>query len=101
MDDWGYRLHTALIARWPGTPVDKRIDALVQFADVLPTFVDAAGGKYPKSRYDGTSFLKAIQGRTEIHREFAFGMHNNLPEGPPYPTRTVTDGSFGTSTTFS
>ena len=93
--NWDTGLHTALIARWPGTtPVDKRTDALVQFADVLPTFVDAAGGKYPKSRYDGTSFLKVIQGRTEIHREFAFGMHNNLPEGPPYPTRTVTDGSY-------
>ena len=93
--NWDTGLHTALIARWPDTtPVGKRTDALVQFADVLPTFVDAAGGKYPKSRYDGTSFLKVIQGRTDVHREFAFGMHNNLPEGPPYPTRTVTDGSY-------
>ena len=55
--NWDTGLHTALIARWPDTtPVGKRTDALVQFADVLPTFVDAAGGKYPKSRYDGTSF---------------------------------------------
>ena len=36
--NWDTGLHTALIARWPGTtPVGKRTDALVQFADVLPT----------------------------------------------------------------
>ena len=93
--NWDTGLHTALIARWPGTtPVGKRTDALVQYADILPTLVAAGGGKPPKTRYDGSSFLPVLQGRADTHRQFAFGMHNNLPEGPPYPTRTVTNGTY-------
>ena len=43
---WNTGLHTALIARWPGA-VDpgRRTDALVQYADVLPTLLDLAGKK--------------------------------------------------------
>ncbi|MCK4960421.1 MAG: heparan N-sulfatase, partial [Planctomycetes bacterium] len=28
------------------------------------------------------------------HRQFAYSMHNNIPEGPPYPIRSVTDGKW-------
>ncbi|HBE69934.1 MAG TPA: heparan N-sulfatase, partial [Planctomycetaceae bacterium] len=38
-------LHTALIARWPGhVEAGTTTDALVQYADIAPTLVDAAGG---------------------------------------------------------
>ena len=90
---WNTGLHTALIAKWPGI-VDpcKRTDALIQYADVLPTLLDLAGGKYDK--LDGTSFIGALKGQTDAHRKYVYGMHNNFPEGPPYPTRTISDGKY-------
>ena len=93
--NWDTGLHTALVARWPGkVPVGKRTDALVQFADVLPTLFDAAGGQSDAKAYDGSSFLPVLLGKADRHRQFVYGMHNNVPEGPPYPIRTITDGNF-------
>ncbi|MEM9481987.1 MAG: sulfatase [Verrucomicrobiota bacterium] len=88
-------VHTALIAHWPGvTPTGKRTDALVQYADVLPTLLDAAGAEAVDGQFDGSSFLGVLKGETDEHRKFAYGSHNNIPEGPPYPIRSVTDGDF-------
>ncbi len=88
-------LHTALIARWPGkVAAGKRTDALVQYADVLPTLIDAAGGNTSAHTYDGTSFLPVLLGRAPQHRKYVYGVHNNIPEGPAYPIRTVSDGRF-------
>ncbi|MCA8995350.1 MAG: heparan N-sulfatase, partial [Planctomycetaceae bacterium] len=85
---------TALVARWPGVvAAGKRTDALVQYTDVLPTLMAAVGADVAADQFDGTSFLSVLQGETDSHREYAFGMHNNLPEGPAYPIRTVTDGT--------
>ena len=93
--NWDTGLHTALVARWPGvTAVGQRTDALVQYADVVPTLVEAAGGKTDTADFDGTSFLSVLKGETHKHRDYVYGMHNNLPEGPAYPIRTVTDGEF-------
>ena len=93
--NWNTGLHTALVARWPGqVPVGKRTDALVQYADILPTFMDLAGQSCHGSQYDGTSFKDVLLGKTHKHRQFAYGMHNNIPEGPPYPIRSVTNGQY-------
>ena len=90
--NWSTGLHTALIAAWPEhIAAGRRTDALVQYADVAPTLVELAGGK-PSAAFDGTSFAAVLQGKTDSHREFAYGIHNNLPEGPRYPIRSVTDG---------
>jgi uncharacterized sulfatase len=93
--NWDTGLHTALIARWPGRIAPgQRTDALVQYADVLPTFVDAAGGDVSKHGYDGTSFMPVLLGRKSRLRKFVYGMHNNIDEGPAYPIRTVSDGQY-------
>ncbi|UCG47748.1 MAG: sulfatase [Phycisphaerales bacterium] len=93
--NWDTGLHTALIARWPGRIAPgKRTGALVQYCDVLPTLVDAAGGEAAAHDYDGTSFLPVLLGKTPTHRRFVYGMHNNIPEGPAYPVRTVSDGQY-------
>lgn len=92
--NWDTGLHTALVARWPGKiTAGKRTDALVQYADVLPTLLEVAGANETVDEMDGSSFLAVLIGEQDRHREFAFGMHNNLPEGPAYPIRTVTDGT--------
>ena len=93
--NWDTGLHTGMIARWPGriTP-GRRTDALVQYADVMPTLIEAAGGEVSRHDYDGTSFLPVLLGKTSAHRKYVYGMHNNLPEGPAYPIRTVSDGEY-------
>lgn len=93
--NWDTGVHTALMARWPGKiKSGRRTDALVQYADVAPTLVDAAGGDWEELPTDGTSFLGVLRGEAASHRNFAYGMHNNYPEGPPYPIRSITDGKY-------
>jgi len=95
--NWDTGLHTALVARWAGrVPAGVRTDALVQYADVLPTLLELAGGNPadPKLALDGTSFAAVLRGQTQTHRTFVYGAHNNIPEGPAYPVRTVTDGQW-------
>lgn len=84
-----------MIARWPGvTPKAKRTDALVQYADVVPTLIEAAGGEVDAAKLDGTSFLGVLRGQTETHRQYVYGTHNNVPEGPSFPIRTISDGTY-------
>lgn len=47
-----------------------------------------------KHDYDGTSFLSVLLGKASRHRQYVYGMHNNIPEGPAYPVRTVSDGQY-------
>ncbi len=93
--NWDTGVHTALIARWPGVvAAGKRTNALVQYADVLPTLLDAAGHQPDAAKFDGTSFLAVLKGQIDSHRQYAYGTHNNVPEGPPYPVRSITDGTY-------
>jgi N-sulfoglucosamine sulfohydrolase len=92
---WAQGLRTALVVRWPGrVKPGARTEALVQYADVLPTLLEIAGGKPETLGFDGRSFLRVLTGESARHREFAYAMHNNIPEGPPYPIRSLTDGRF-------
>ena len=89
---WDTGLHTALIARFPQRiEAGKRTNALVQYADILHTLLEIAGAE-PKG-LDGRSFDAVLRGKEKKHRAFVYGMHNNFPEGPPYPTRTISDGT--------
>ncbi len=93
--NWDTGLHTALVARWPGRiAAGTRTGAIVQYTDIVPTFLDAAGGDASKHAFDGTSFLPVLLGKTKTHRRYAYGVHNNVPEGPPYPIRTIFDGTY-------
>lgn len=88
-------VHTALIARWPGiVPAGKRTEALVQYADVLPTLTDFAGIRFIRNPFDGSSFSGVLLGKQPQHRNYVFGVHNNIPEGPSYPIRSITDGRY-------
>jgi uncharacterized sulfatase len=89
---WDTGLHSALIARFPGRiEAGKRTDALVQYADIFPTLLEIAGAE-PKG-LDGWSFAGVLREKEKKHRAYVYGMHNNFPEGPPYPTRTISDGT--------
>ncbi|MFW6163322.1 MAG: sulfatase [Planctomycetota bacterium] len=92
--NWNTGIHTGFVVRWPGrVQPGRRTDAMIQYADVLPTLLEAAGGEPQAGDFDGSSFLPVLLGEADHHREFAYFMHNNIPEGPPYPIRAVTDGT--------
>ena len=92
--NWDMGVHTGLIVRWPGkVKAGVRTNALVQYNDVLPTLIDALGGKVSEE-FDGSSFLSVLKGEKIEHRKYAYFMHNNIPEGPAYPIRSITDGTY-------
>ncbi len=93
--NWDTGIHTGLIARWPEKIEGGRTtDAVVQYADILPTLLTLAGGDCNGKPYDGRSFAGVLRGEETSHRQYAYGLHNNIPEGPRYPIRTVTDGGW-------
>ena len=93
--NWDIGLRSALIARWPGKIKPGSVcDALVQIADITPTFIHAAGGDPKKFALDGQSFLDVLTGKTKTHRKYVYGVHNNVPEGNPYPIRSLRDEEF-------
>ncbi len=91
---WDTGLHTTLVARWPDRiQAGGRTEAIVQYADVVPTLLELANVK-SQHTFDGTSFAAVLRGEKETHREFAYATHNNIPEGPAYPVRSITDGQW-------
>ncbi len=83
--------HSSMIVKWPGTVrAGTETHAIVQYEDITPTLVDIVGGT-PIAGLDGRSFKAVLAGNATHHREVAFGIHNNIPEGPAYPIRSVRD----------
>lgn len=92
--NWSAGVKSAMIAKWPGKiKPGTETKAIVQYEDILPTFVEIAGGKKLKG-IDGKSFYKVLVGKTDSHRKYAFHVHNNIPEGPAYPIRSISDGKY-------
>jgi uncharacterized sulfatase len=90
-------LRTGFIARWPGRiKPGTRNKALIQYVDVLPTLIEAAGAKPPKD-VDGRSFLDILEGSQRAHREYVYGVHTTrgiINGSPNYPIRSVRAGRY-------
>jgi N-sulfoglucosamine sulfohydrolase len=83
-----------MIVRWPGMiKPDSQTSAIVQYEDITPTILNIAGGK-PIDTLDGKSFLSVLNGSTNTARDYAYGMYNNIPEGPPYPSRSIRSSRY-------
>ncbi|WP_232456809.1 sulfatase family protein [Pedobacter psychrophilus] len=93
-NSWNYGQKSSMIVRWPGTvkPMTTS-NAIVQYEDITPTLIDIAGGKVIDS-LDGNSFLKVIKQENKTHRDYAYGIYNNIPEGKAYPMRSIRDNDF-------
>lgn len=94
--NWDTGIHTAFIAKWAGKIApNQRTNAIIHYADVLPTILDiASSDNYVTSHFDGKSFFPVLKDQSREHRRYSFGMHNNVPEGPSYPVRTIFNGEF-------
>jgi len=91
-------LRTALVIRWPKcVKPGSTASAMVQYVDVTPTLVEAAGGKVPEG-LDGRSFLQVLLGKTDKHNDLVYGVHTTAriisatPGG--YPIRSIRDEKY-------
>ena len=56
--------------------------------------MDIAGAEFEDDTFDGRSFHQQLNGNRKPHRKFVFGVHNNIPEGPAYPIRSINNGEY-------
>ena len=90
-------LQTALIVRWPGkVEAGSVTDAMVEYVDIVPTFVEAAGGT-PDPVLDGRSILPVLRGESDQHKDYVYGIQTtrgtiNCPEH--FGIRSVRSGKY-------
>jgi uncharacterized sulfatase len=102
-------IRTASLVRWPGkVKPGSSSDALMQYIDVPPTFLAAAGIDPTKidtgcadangyRGFDGKSFLEVLQGKSDHLRDYAFAQHTTvgiIGYKDPYPMRSVCDTRY-------
>ena len=102
-------IRVTALARWPGkiAPASKS-SALMQYVDVPPTFLQAAGvdpagvdtgcsDANGSTKFDGRSFLNVLLGQSDTHREYVFSQHTTvgiIGFKEPYPIRAVRDARY-------
>ncbi len=82
-------IRAPLIIAWPGhlQPATTS-DAMVCWPDLIPTFIELAGGKVPDG-LDGRSFAGVLRGTTATHRDRVFSTHSGDGQFCVYPIRSV------------
>jgi uncharacterized sulfatase len=102
-------LKTSFIAKWPDKiKPNTRNKAMTQYVDVVPTLLDAVGVDFEKidtgisdakgsKGFDGISFLPALFGSSESHRDYTYGVQTTrgIFYGPKaYPIRSVRSNKY-------
>ena len=105
--DNGIRVST--LVRWPGkVQPGTASDALIQYVDVVPTFLAAAGVEpstvdvgcpdaHGQTGFDGRSFLDVLTGKADTFRPYVFAQHTTvgiIGYQEPYPMRAVRDDRY-------
>ncbi len=89
-------LKVPFVVRWPDVIKAGTIsNQLIHYTDVLPTFIEMAGGK-PASNLDGKSFLPLLKGQdVEIH-QYVYGVrtNQNILNAEVFPSRMVRDKRY-------
>jgi uncharacterized sulfatase len=67
--------------------------AIVSLIDLLPTIIEAAGGKGPEG-IDGRSFMPVLLGEADRHRDRTFAAHTGDGKMNRSPMRCVRTGRF-------
>ena len=102
-------IRVAMVARWPGhIEPQSTSDALMQYVDVAPTLLEAAGTDPTEvdtgsedangdRGFDGRSFLDVLTGKTDQFRDYVFAQHTTvgiIGYEEPYPMRAVRDRRY-------
>jgi uncharacterized sulfatase len=90
-------LKSAFIVRWPGKVKPNTVsNALIEYSDITPTFIDIAGGKAIDS-LDGKSIVPVLTGETKEHKKYTYGQMTTrgIIGGSDYfPIRSVSNGKY-------
>lgn len=85
-------LQSAMVVRWPGKIKAGSVsDAMVEYVDVTPTFLDIAGGE-SSEQVDGKSFRRVLLGDATEHKQYVFGEMTTrgiINGNACYPIRSV------------
>jgi uncharacterized sulfatase len=82
-------IRVPLLVRWPGvTRGGRTSDALVTLADLLPTFLAAAGAGAPRD-LDGQSLVPLLRGQAATLHEAVFAAHSGDRDFNRAPMRMV------------
>ena len=94
---YGHGLQSAMIVRWPGkVKPGVKTSAMVEYTDIVPTFVQAAGGTR-SDQLDGKSMIDVLTGKTNQHKSFVFGEMTTrgiINGSNAYAIRTVRDKRY-------
>jgi len=90
-------LQSGCIVRWPGrVQPASRSEAMIEYVDVVPTFLDAAGLPKP-AILDGRSFMPVLTGATNAHKSQVFGLQTTrgiIKGSDHFGIRSVRDGRY-------
>ena len=85
-------LQSAMVVRWPGRVQPGSVcDAMVEYVDITPTFVDLAGGELDP-QLDGRSMADLLVGKSTEHKQYVFGEMTTrgiINGNDCYPIRSV------------
>jgi len=90
-------VHSACVVRWPGSiKPNTTSGALVEYIDILPTFLEIAGVK-PSGPLDGKSFVSVLKGKAKEHKQYTFSLQTTrgIYSGSEYyGIRSVADKKY-------
>jgi arylsulfatase len=69
---WSTVTHVPLLMRWPGGPADRRIEAAVEYVDLVPTVIDLLGISPADAAFEGSSLLPLIEDESPAQISYAF-----------------------------
>ncbi|WP_298551276.1 sulfatase [uncultured Algibacter sp.] len=84
-------LKVPFVARWPKViKPGSTSNQLIHYTDVLPTFMNIAGGKSPEDM-DGNSFLPILQGEDVEVNKYVYGVrtNQNILNSEVFPSRMI------------
>jgi N-sulfoglucosamine sulfohydrolase len=89
-------VHAAAVLRWPGiVKAGSESDALVSYVDVVPTFIEIAGGT--SINLDGKSLAPLLRGETTHHNDVVFSVNTTrgiYHGSEAFGIRSATDGRW-------
>lgn len=88
---YGNGLQSGFLVRWPGKIKTGKTDAMIEYVDVAPTFLEIAGLKAPAT-IEGKSFLPVLEGKKNKHKDFVYGLQTTrgiIKGSDHYGIRTI------------
>ncbi len=90
-------VHSACLVRWPGViQPGSTSEAIVEYVDILPTFLEIAGTK-ALTPLDGKSFVPVLTGKEKAHKQYTFSIQTTrgIYSGSEYyGIRSVADRKY-------